>query len=230
MKCPKCGYNSFDYLDSCKKCGKDLIEHKQKFGIVSVLFPGQMSPVGKSATAEDENVVAEAVAAATATVAAGAAAVAGVDAADVNELIFQGADFHYKGKLDQATDKFEAAVSLDPSNEFAHNQLGILYAKKNRFDKAFNQFTIVTGLDQRNTFAQLWLGIIHLKNKDMNQAFERFQRIIQIDPNNADAYYFIGAIYNFRHNPAMAIEFLKKARIPSKARIKINKKKFIKMN
>jgi uncharacterized RDD family membrane protein YckC len=40
MKCPKCGYNSFDYLDSCKKCGKDLVEFKQRFGIKSVLFPG----------------------------------------------------------------------------------------------------------------------------------------------------------------------------------------------
>ncbi len=41
MRCPKCGYNSFDHLDSCKKCGKDLSEFKQNFGIKSVLFPGQ---------------------------------------------------------------------------------------------------------------------------------------------------------------------------------------------
>ena len=31
MKCPKCGYHSFDHLDSCKKCGKGLVEHKEKF-------------------------------------------------------------------------------------------------------------------------------------------------------------------------------------------------------
>ncbi len=41
MRCPKCGYNSFDHLDTCKKCGKDLIEFKEKFGIKSVLFPGR---------------------------------------------------------------------------------------------------------------------------------------------------------------------------------------------
>ncbi|PQP34733.1 hypothetical protein C6A37_06195, partial [Desulfobacteraceae bacterium SEEP-SAG9] len=29
---------------------------------------------------------------------------------------------------------------------------------------------------------------------------------------NADANYFLGAIYNFRHNPVKAIEYLKKAR------------------
>ena len=38
MKCPKCNYTSFDYLDSCKKCGKDLLEHRESYNIRSVLF------------------------------------------------------------------------------------------------------------------------------------------------------------------------------------------------
>lgn len=38
MKCPKCGYNSFDHLDNCKKCHIDLTEHKARFGIRSVLL------------------------------------------------------------------------------------------------------------------------------------------------------------------------------------------------
>lgn len=33
MKCPKCGYHSFDHLDICKKCNKDLVEHKTKFNL-----------------------------------------------------------------------------------------------------------------------------------------------------------------------------------------------------
>lgn len=39
MKCPKCGFTSFDFLDSCKKCGATLEEHKSRFGIRSLLFP-----------------------------------------------------------------------------------------------------------------------------------------------------------------------------------------------
>jgi len=38
MRCPKCGFNSFDHLQSCKKCGKDLAEHKSRFGIHGVLL------------------------------------------------------------------------------------------------------------------------------------------------------------------------------------------------
>ena len=41
MKCPKCGYHSFDHLDSCKKCGKDLAEHKAKFNLRGFFSPGQ---------------------------------------------------------------------------------------------------------------------------------------------------------------------------------------------
>ncbi len=70
MRCPKCGYNSFDHFDSCKKCGNDLILFKQNYGIKSVLFPGEMSPVEISAEAETDATTADvAVAAATATTA-----------------------------------------------------------------------------------------------------------------------------------------------------------------
>ena len=30
MKCPKCGYVSFNYLDKCKECGKDLVLFKKE--------------------------------------------------------------------------------------------------------------------------------------------------------------------------------------------------------
>ena len=132
--------------------------------------------------------------------------------ADVNDLLFQGADYHYKGNLEQAIIKFEAVTRSDPTNEYAHNQLGILYGKKSEFGSAFTEFSIVAKIDEQNTFALLWLGILHLREGEMNNAFEKFNKIIKIDPNNADAYYFLGTIYNFRHNPVMAIEYLKKAR------------------
>lgn len=133
-------------------------------------------------------------------------------ATDIDEIVFQGADTHYKGNLDLAIRKFESAIRLDYTNEFAHNQLGILYAKKNWFERAFKEFSTVKEIDEQNTFALLWLGILNLRKGNMSLAFEHFQQINKIDPNNADAYYFLGAIYNFRHNQAMAIEHLKKAR------------------
>lgn len=39
MKCPKCGYNTFEYLDSCKKCGNNLIAFKESLGIRPLVLP-----------------------------------------------------------------------------------------------------------------------------------------------------------------------------------------------
>ena len=37
MKCPKCQFISFDYLDKCKKCGTELLELKKNLNILSVV-------------------------------------------------------------------------------------------------------------------------------------------------------------------------------------------------
>ena len=134
------------------------------------------------------------------------------DGGDIHSLIFRGADYHYNGELDKAIVLFEEAITLDPDNEFAHNQLGVLYGKKERFSDALAEFSRAVAIDGRNTTALLWLGILHLRDGNLNIAFKSFNRVIQVDPNNADAYYYLGAIYNFRHNPVMAIEYLKKSR------------------
>ncbi|MDL1970500.1 MAG: hypothetical protein LWW94_05935 [Candidatus Desulfofervidaceae bacterium] len=34
MKCPYCHYNTFDFLDTCPKCGADWKEYKERFNIV----------------------------------------------------------------------------------------------------------------------------------------------------------------------------------------------------
>jgi hypothetical protein len=39
MKCPKCGYNSFEIHDTCKKCANDLTSYKNIHGIKSVVLP-----------------------------------------------------------------------------------------------------------------------------------------------------------------------------------------------
>lgn len=35
MRCPKCGFNSFDYLSECRKCGADLTKTRQELGFKS---------------------------------------------------------------------------------------------------------------------------------------------------------------------------------------------------
>lgn len=39
MKCPKCGYNSFESHDICKKCSSELSGYKLTYGITPIVFP-----------------------------------------------------------------------------------------------------------------------------------------------------------------------------------------------
>ncbi len=39
MKCPKCGYNSFEYHNSCKKCSGDLGAYKLTHNITPIILP-----------------------------------------------------------------------------------------------------------------------------------------------------------------------------------------------
>lgn len=118
MRCPKCGYNSFDHLDSCKKCGKDLVEFKQSYGIKSVLFPGQMSAPG---VAEDVAFDSEAADAAV-SVATGAAA-ATAESVLSNEPMTDGAageDFGFDFMGDSAEDddlSFDELFEEAPEDE-----------------------------------------------------------------------------------------------------------------
>lgn len=42
MKCPKCGYVSFEYLDQCKKCGRDISQFKAGMKVVT-FAPGVLN-------------------------------------------------------------------------------------------------------------------------------------------------------------------------------------------
>jgi len=39
MKCPKCGYNSFEYHSFCNKCSADFSTYKQTYNITSIVLP-----------------------------------------------------------------------------------------------------------------------------------------------------------------------------------------------
>ncbi len=49
MKCPKCGYNSFEFLDACKKCGAEFLSFKKTHRINAVILAPAGSQVASVA-------------------------------------------------------------------------------------------------------------------------------------------------------------------------------------
>ncbi|GAB4259450.1 hypothetical protein [Deferrisoma sp.] len=52
MKCPKCGYTSFDHLDECKRCGTDLRDVRTLLGLI-VVRPEDRIAVPQEASFEE---------------------------------------------------------------------------------------------------------------------------------------------------------------------------------
>ena len=132
-------------------------------------------------------------------------------ARDLNDLLFEGVDFDYRGEVEKATASFEQVLAMDPKNEYALTKLGILYVKQKMIEKSMTAFKSALEVDSRNVEARIWIGLLHLKNERLEEAHHAFEEVIRIDPNNAAAYYYLGALYNFRRNRAKAIEYLKKS-------------------
>lgn len=59
MKCPKCGFTGFDYLDSCKRCGGDLRDTRSLLQIIAV-SPDERAGSGVAAPAPSPAAVPEA--------------------------------------------------------------------------------------------------------------------------------------------------------------------------
>ena len=133
-------------------------------------------------------------------------------AADLSDLVFSGADAHYRGDLPAAAQAFEAAIRHAPQNGFARNQLGLVYAKQHRFEDAMEQFRKVAAMEADNTFARLWIGILQLQAGNLDTAQKAFTDVLRIDADHAEACYFMGTIHYVRRNSGEAIRYLKKAR------------------
>ena len=125
MKCPKCGYNSFDYLDSCKKCGKDLVEFKQRYRIKSVLLPGATGIVANTTEEEDLLAVEEPeLAAATAMGATAAAGAAADSKADEGSSDGDDFGFDFMGESSEEDDlSFDELFEEAPEEEDVEESL-----------------------------------------------------------------------------------------------------------
>lgn len=53
MKCPKCHYHSFDFLDACPKCGADWKGYKERFNIIA-FKPGELDFLEELLSGEEE--------------------------------------------------------------------------------------------------------------------------------------------------------------------------------
>lgn len=107
-------------------------------------------------------------------------------------LLHQPMDEAYSGKLAQARDHFDQAVSLQPNNPKYHFNLGVALLYLGQLAEARKHLEASIGLDPHHVNAWHNLGVVQRRQGDPAAALVSFQRVLQLTPQAADAHSEMG--------------------------------------
>ena len=82
----------------------------------------------------------------------------------------------------------EKALEIDPENEAAHYQIGLVHGTKGLTEEAEEAFSKVIELNDNNISAYHNRGQIYYYNKEYNDAIYDYSKIVEIKPK----IYFLG--------------------------------------
>jgi predicted O-linked N-acetylglucosamine transferase (SPINDLY family) len=90
-----------------------------------------------------------------------------------------------QGKLDQAVDCYERALTLDPDNAEVHNNLGLAMAMQGGLDRAVVHFERALALDPDNAQVHNNLGNAYRAQERTDQAIPHYERALALKPDDA---------------------------------------------
>jgi len=118
-----------------------------------------------------------------------------------------------KWKALQAKDLYERSLSINPSNDSTHVELGEVYV--------YGGFTMpmqgvemirkVAERDEKNIYAQLALTYASLNSGQTDKAIERLKKIVALQPFDAASLLLLAEIYESRDDRKEAAEWYKKS-------------------
>jgi len=140
-------------------------------------------------------------------------------------LTNEGIRAYKKHRFGTAQKKFEQAISLDPENEIAHFQLGIMYLYDlgGKLDEARSHleksYTLISKQEDdhknqnkvQNAEICYHLGRVYYDMKNPDKAFSLFEEAIKYDPELSGPYFFKGLIMEDREKYNEAQHLYRKA-------------------
>ena len=97
------------------------------------------------------------------------------DKTNATALFLMGAKHAELGLFDRAKEEMEKAISLDPSIEIAHLQLGLLYAQGGDNDKALSYWNHLIEHATESYYKCFSIGLIDLTKGHTESAMEKLQ-------------------------------------------------------
>jgi tetratricopeptide (TPR) repeat protein len=109
--------------------------------------------------------------------------------------LYRGISFMKSGRYEQATEDFNRAISLSPTDYHAFLNRGILYEKLNLSAQAINDFNTVITMQPLNYHAYAYRGMIFDRMRQPEKALADFDMAVSINPKDPDGYYNRGLFF-----------------------------------
>jgi tetratricopeptide (TPR) repeat protein len=117
-----------------------------------------------------------------------------------------------QGSVEEAKQRIEEQLRLNPSSVEGYNLLGIAYSSEKDYDNALKALQQALTLDPNSTRTRNNLGNLYVSQEKFDLAENEFGKVLRVDPTNREANYNLGLVLMARHSPAAAILQLQRVR------------------
>lgn len=108
------------------------------------------------------------------------------------------------GKYEEARQRLEKVVILEPRNAEAYNNLGFVLKKLGKKEEAYEQYRKAVSINPSCAQCRNNLGALYMADKNLSDAESEFRKAIEIKSDYADPYFHLAMILESRNEPAGA--------------------------
>jgi tetratricopeptide (TPR) repeat protein len=126
-----------------------------------------------------------------------------------------------QGLLDQAQEKVQELLKLNPASVEGYNLLGIIYSSAKDSANAVEAFQQALRLDPNSARTRINLGNFYLSENKLDLAEKEFRTVLGLAPRNRDANYNLALLLMTKGSPARAIPYFQRVR-PQNVETRLN--------
>jgi tetratricopeptide (TPR) repeat protein/GGDEF domain-containing protein len=127
---------------------------------------------------------------------------------DAVSLNVSGDRLYERGKLKEAAEEFQRALTLDPNNINVSNSLGVCRAQMGQFEKAVTEFARLTSLKPDDFMGQYNLACALLSLGREDEAEQAFTRACELEPQRAAPYFQLAKLCRKQNRLEEALNYL----------------------
>lgn len=117
------------------------------------------------------------------------------EAAGLELVLSEAAEYAEKGQLDEAATIYERALRERPGNFKLHYNLGNVYLESGSTDKAIAEYKKALEINPEDRDSYINLGAAYYERDMVEDATVTYKRALALDPHDPEAHYNLGVAY-----------------------------------